>query len=244
MSSATPNCHDCVAPRIDSALELADKQLSSEMVPLRPLDVRVMLKTRLNVAHLNRLAYQPQPILSITRGFEDAAQVCGDGFDWSARWLDFGAFCFLNKEQYGEWETFLDHIKDMGMHFLTILDTAACLPLSAHSATVTAALDAFTLLVKHSGSRTKGPWTMANTEDHPEIRVRRCRALGFAQRLVFYNARLKGKSMMEYDADIAHMRGELGTAPDFSIFQELQTLWSHYEQRKNEITEAFHEATQ
>jgi hypothetical protein len=203
-----------------------------------------MLKAQLNLTHLNRLAYQPQPIPSTTPGFEDAAQACGDGVDWSLRWLDSGAVCFLSEKQYREWKIVLDHIKDMGMHFLTVLDTAACLPLSAHSATVTSALDAFTLLVKHSGLRTKVPWKVTNTEDQFKVHIRRCRALAFAQRLVFYISRLKGKSMAEYDADVAHMRGELGAPLEFSVFQELQMLCLHYEQRINEIFEAFNEATQ
>jgi hypothetical protein len=243
-SSTIPNSHHCVAPRIDSALELADKQLRSETAPVRALDVRVMLKARLNLAHLDRLAYQPQPMPFTTPGFEDDAEACGDGVDWSLQWLNSGAVCFWSKEQYREWKTVLDHIKDMGMHFLTVLDTAASLPLSAHSATVTAALDAFILIFKHSKSRTKLPWTITNTEDQFKIRIRRYRVLAFTQRLVFYNARLKGKSMVEYDADIAHMRGELGTTPDFSIVRELQTLWVHYEQREDEVTEAFKESTQ
>jgi hypothetical protein len=132
----------------------------------------------------------------------------------------------------------------MGMHFLTVLDTAACLPLSDHSATVTATLDAFTLLLKRSESRMEVPWRVASTEDQFKTRTFRCRALAFAQRIALYIARVKGKSMVEYEADVAQMRAELGVPPDSSIFQEIHAIGKHYAQRNNEIIEAFKEATQ
>jgi hypothetical protein len=75
MASTIPNPHHYVAPRIDSALELAYQSLSSEVAPIRPLHVRVMLKNQLSLTKLKRLAYQPQPISSTTWGFENAAQV-------------------------------------------------------------------------------------------------------------------------------------------------------------------------
>jgi hypothetical protein len=118
------------------------------------------------------------------------------------------------------------------------------LPLSAQSATVTATLHAINLLLKQFKSCKYEFWYATHTEDLFQNRRNRCRLLAFIQRAIFYQARLKGKTMAEYDAYMEQTRIKLDVLLGFEILKQLEALLDHYEEQEDEVNEAFDEATQ
>jgi hypothetical protein len=199
-------------------------------------------RTKLSVTQLQRLAYQPQPIPTAAQGFDPSALL--EVFDWSVLWLENDACCFLERSQFSDWQVFQKHLEHIGIHFLTVLDTAACLPLPAQSATVTAIIDAINLLLKHFESCKYMLWYATHTEDLFKNRRNRCRILAFIQRAIFYQARLKGKTMAEYDAYMERRRIKLDIPLGFEILKQLKALLDHYEAPEDGVNEVFNEATE
>jgi hypothetical protein len=183
LSSRSFSSHYCPNPHTDAGLETADKHLNYATGTLRPQHVRSMLENKRGVTQLQRLAYQPQPIPTAAQGFEPSALL--EVFDWSVLWLDNDACRFLIASQFSDWQVFRKHLEHIGIHFLTVLDIAAYLPLSSHPATVTATLDAINSLLKHFESCKYEFWCATHTDDLFQNRRNRCRLLAFIQRAIF-----------------------------------------------------------
>jgi hypothetical protein len=119
----------------------------------------------------------------------------------------------MHWDVFREWQCRREPLDSMGVQLLTALNTAAYLPLSAHSATVTALVDDFKWVIERFKRWKKGPHVMPAQDD---IRCRRHRykQFEFVQRLMFYEARLEGKSMQDFETEIARVREELSIHVD------------------------------
>ena len=242
MSEPQPDELGFVLPEnMSYIVELADAELPNDFATRRPQGALDSLKQAFDVDPTDRFAYRPQPVPAQVPGFE----YLQGAPDVSLSFLGRDGTLITNSSAKAFLNTLARDTHDSKTHVLSHLDAASHLtPISGSTTSAAVSfvegLVSLVLKYKHElwlGSPVQRPF---QREQIPNM-VCNCMTYAFIQRLMFYDARLKGNTLAVYRRDLAQLRKDMCVPDDFDLVHMLIELRAYIDQeleRINDLWEA------
>lgn len=221
---------------MDSLLRLADQDLAGNNGIQRSLSSFLNLYREFHLRPTARLAYRPEPASSDT-ALEDV------GFtDYSFllfQVLVNDPHSMFDDELIERLETLRKSLSDQEVHWLTHIDVAASTPSRGWSISVKFSVKVLQDFLEVFASRKHTLWIQYPTD--LQQRLRNCETYIVAHRLVFYDGRLKGRSIEELRVARQEMRQDLGIPEDWRIFDELFEIKTEINSETDRLSLVFEE---